>query len=276
MNATIKVINAKSLQSLLKKTGKTLAAESQRILEMQARALCIDYGYQTSPPDAFGEAAVEGYKKNIEKQVRYIYPTRSDTGKVFELIKQRDPVLANAYYYAVKTGQVNKAAALVRKAGVPQGGATPEGVKAARTGKGRSIPARTHPPVSLLRDSESRVIVRGQTNRIGTAKAGWHQAAKSISGGRVRRGTTTAAGTKTSLELFPKYVRAVSRRYNDLGGSIVGTGRIVIYSNVRHASEALPKDRMASAESDAQARILKAVQIMLSKITEKFNKTKAA
>jgi hypothetical protein len=58
----------------------------------------------------------------------------------------------------------------------------------------------------------------------------------------------------------------------DLGGATVGDGRIVIYSNVRHASEALPKARAASAESDASARILKAVRIMVSKLAEKFNR----
>jgi hypothetical protein len=275
MKSSIKVVDAGKLQRLLKSQGKAFATEGQRLLKMQARALCIEYGRQTDPPDAFGDGIVEKFKNRIEKETRYIFPTRSDYSKVFELIKQRDPALANAYYFAAKSGRIGEADDLRRKAGLPQGGGNIAALRAARTGKRGSIPARAHPPVSLLRDSESRKLARGPQNNVGVAKAGWYQAATGL-GSRVRRTATTDAGTQTSLTLFPKYVRAVSRRVGGLGGATVGEGRIVIYSNVRYATEALNDRRKATAESDANTRILKAVRIMLSKISEKFNRNQAA
>jgi len=274
MKTRLKVIDAQSLQRLLKQQGKAMAAESEKILKMMARALASDYGRQTDPPDAFGPDVVEKYKARIARENRYVFPTREDAGKVFELIKQRDPVLANAYYHAVKSQKVSQAAALMRKAGLPQGSPTVAALKAARTLARARVSSRSA-PVTLLRASESRRFTREQQNKVGTAKAGWHQAAKAI-GGRVRSNFVDADGKRSTAERFPKYVRNVSRRYGDLGGAIVGEGRIVIYSNVRHASEALNERRKASAESDAQERVLKAVRIMISKMVEKFNRYTAA
>lgn len=275
MRQTIKVINAQSLQKQLERQGKAFAAESAKILKAVARGLAVDYGRVTDPPDYGGAEAVEGFKRRIGREIRFIFPTRAETGKVYELIKAKDPALAKAYYHAVKSKKQSMADRIQRQAGVTQGGGDPGLLKSKRTGKRASIPARKHEPVALLRASESRALARPFQNRAGMAKAGWHQAALAI-GGRVRSNFTDADGRRSTPERFPAYVRSVSRRTGGLGGATVTEGRIVIYSEVRHASEAMPEARMRGAERETSERMLKYVKTMLSKLTEKFNRYKAA
>jgi hypothetical protein len=271
----VKVTGAKQFGRQLRANAEFLRAESAKLLKMHARLLASEYGAKTAPQDAFGAAAVEGYKANILKESRYIFPTREDTGKVYELIKQRDPALAAAYYHAAKSGKTSAAAAILRKSGIPQGNASPSAIKAARTGKKRSIPARAHPPVSLLRTSESRRLARLQQDTVGTAKAGWHQAAKAL-GGRNRSNYAEEGVKRSTAERFPAYVRLVSRRTPDLGGARVSDDSVAIWTNVTHAREALDSSFQASAESDAEEKLHKALLRMIAAVEAKFNKRAVA
>jgi hypothetical protein len=274
MRPSIRVVNPGAFQRMLKSTSAAFVKESAMVLKMEARMLCVQYGRVTSPPDYGGEATVEGFKKRIEREVGYVFPTRDNIGKVFELIKQRDPALAKAYYHAAKSKKQSMADRIMRKAGLPQGNPTKEAHHAARTGSKGRVPSRTA-PVSLLRGSEARRFTREKTNHVGLAKAGWHQAALGL-GGRIRSNYVDADGRRSTPEKFPAYVRAVSRRVPGLGGATVSDSRIVIYSNVTYASDAMPEKRMRGAQREAEERIGKAMAKMAEALAAKFNSKAAA
>ncbi|MFT3991053.1 MAG: hypothetical protein QM680_06540 [Luteolibacter sp.] len=92
------------------------------------------------------------------------------------------------------------------------------------------------------------------------------QAAQGI-GGRVRRGNKSA---------FPAYVRKASRLFPNIGGAMVGKKRIIIWSNLDYAGDALNPRLKARAESRAEYGLAASISIACQKLADKTSQTKIA
>jgi hypothetical protein len=76
----------------------------------------------------------------------------------------------------------------------------------------------------------------------GLAKAAWYAAAKAI-GGRVRRNIVEPSGKRRTEEIFPQRLRALARRFPQIGGARVTFQRVEVISYIEYAADALP-DRL--------------------------------
>lgn len=264
MKISARVTGAKQFGKALARHAKTMEKEALAILRQEARALAVAYGSATTPPDAAGPDAAEKFKDRIEKEVSRVYVTRDSPRAVYALMKKHAPDLAKAYWNAHKSQKPRQMTAILRKAGLPQGGASADGLKKYRTGKGARVVTGQGGGESLVRTSEQRRLIREQQATVGTAKAGWHQAARGI-GGRVRRNFVSATGKRTTAEVFPAYVRKVSRKLANLGGAFVGTGSVTIWTNVHHATKALADSKRRGAEINARNNLQKAMTIAVER-----------
>ncbi len=220
-----------------------LSRTTESIVNQEARALCVSYGSSTLPgPGLQDGGKVEAFRKTVEGDIKRVFPSREDPSRVFQLLQAHAPQYAAAYWHAHKSRKPRAVAAILRKANLPQG-INPAAHKAARTGKHGRV-KKGQKPVSLANAAQLRVFVRKQRALVGTAKAGWYCAAKGI-GGRV-------------------YVRKIARKFPDLGGvRFRGTGQrytVEIFTNVRHAREALPLRLYNGATATAQTNLTRALE----------------
>lgn len=268
MRHSAKVTGAKELARLFRSHPARVQRETESILRQAGRGLAIEYGLATNPPNAGGEAAVGAFKERIADEIRTVYPTRDDHAKVYRMMQKHAPHLAKAYWNAFKSQKPTKMAAILRQASLPQGGANTGQLKSWRTGRRGRVDKRKG-AAALVRAHEQRKIIKNHQDLVGVGKAGWHQSAKAI-GGRVRRNLQDASGKRTTVEAFPGYVRKVSRKFSGLGGAMVHADRITIFSNVRHAVEALDPRKKLQAEAEAEANFQKAMAFALSAVNEKY------
>ncbi len=165
-------------------------------------------------------------------------------------------------------------AEILRQANLPQG-FDPALHKAARTGRNGRV-KKNQRPVVLANEAQVRAYARKQRALVGTAKAGWGCAAKAL-GGRNRRNLRDATGgNRATAERLPAYVRALMRKFPDLGGPRAldpdSTVTIEIFTNVKHAAEAIPPRLYASVTSSAQASLAVALNQSLRALNQQqFN-----
>lgn len=252
-------VNASSFLKKMKEYPEQIAREQESILKQEARALCIRYAQCTAPAYglSFDEARAKAMEKRVQSDVRRVYVTRQQGGRVYELIKRRSPLLAKAYWNAWKSKNERVQTRIMRAAGISPEALDPAIHKAARTGGQASVP-KNFQPTTLVSETQARAYAKKQAALVGFAQAGWYAAARGL-GGRIRRNFVSASGKRSTSEAFPSYIRKLANKHAGIGGARVFTSgaicRVEIYSSVRHARQALPSHLQALAESDAQASL---------------------
>ena len=249
---------------------------TESVLLQEARATCVEYGAWTAPGPGFKDASAEKFRTTVEGEVGRVFATVNAPGKIFEMIKLRDPELAKAYWHAYKAKKPRNMAAILRKANLPKG-LDPAAHKSVRTGKnGRVI---ISVPVTVANAAQLRVFVRKQRALVGFAKAGWYCAAKGL-GGRVRRNLRDAdTGKRSTEEIFPRYVRAIAQKYPNAGGArllVEGSViRVEIFTNVRHARNALMQKDLDNINQEAGERLTVALQHAIRHLNQRVFKSVA-
>lgn len=274
MNYSTKVIGADTLIKQLRAYPELLRRETESILKQEGRALCVEYASATLPGPGFDETKDEQFRKRVEGDVRRVFASRADPNSVANMLKVINPKLFQAYWFGgVKKNDQKTMARILRTAGLPEG-LDPAAHKAARTGKKGRV-GKLQRPVSLANAATLNAYVKKQRALVGFAKAGWAAAAKSI-GGRVRATIRNADGTRTSVERFSKTVRNLASKWPDSGGSrytVTGTlHTLEIFSNVKHAQDAMPMPLKLSAETRAQERFIAALGHSLRALNKKLFK----
>jgi hypothetical protein len=268
MRTRARVSGGRAFAASLRRHVQELEKDVQAVLRQEARALAISYGLATVP---FGQSTGPKYRKKIEADVGKVFATRDDAPGVYRMLKRHAPQLASAYWAAHKSGKKSRADAIVRKAGLPQGGASRGGMKQYRTRADGAV-GRINEPTSLVRSNERNKVIRESQATVGTAKAGWHQAGKAL-GARTRRNLVSATGKRTTVEAFPAYVRKVSRKFSGLGGAFVGRNRVRIWTNVRHARKAMRPRLQKAAEHFARDNVSKAMEYAAAARNERWNRS---
>lgn len=253
-----------------------VAREQESILKQEARALCTRYAQCTAPAYglAFDPARAEGMKKRVEGDVRRVFLTKQQGGRVYEQVKRRSPQLAKAYWNAWKTRDTRALTRILRDCGISIAALDPSTHKAARTGPNGSVP-KNHQATDMVSEPQARAYARKQAALVGFAQAGWYAAARGL-GGRIRRNLVSDTGKRGTVETFPAYIRKLANRYSGIGGARVLTGgataRVVIWTAVRHARNALPDNLRALAEDEAAANVSQALAASLAALNrKKFN-----
>ena len=268
MIVTTRVSGAGSYARSLRRHLAKLEKEVQSVLKQEARALTISYCAFTAPQ---GRNDGGKLRTRIEKDVDKVLATRDDPPGVYRMMKKHAPTLAAAYWHAHKSGKRHQMAQILRKANLPQGGASRATMKLHRNSYSGYV-GKMEEPVSLVRKNERNKVVRESQATVGTAKAGWHQAGKAL-GGRTRRNLVSDTGKRSTVEAFPAYVRKVSRKFTGLGGAYVGRDRVRIWSNVRHAAQAMQTHSQYAAEDKARANFEKTMQFVVYQRNSKFGAT---
>lgn len=251
------VVGAEALIRNLKQHPERIRRAVDSVLKQEARAMCVAYAYQTEPMGADNFMAEVQFGERIEKEVRKVFASRQNPGRVYQLLRKLRPDLAPAYWHAYKARKTRVMGQILNQAGLPTG-INPAALKAARTGpKGRV--AKGTEPVSLATEPQVRAFARGQKRLIGTAKAGWYAAARSL-GGRVR--APIAQNAKRN-----------ERRFAGLGGSRFETGRCEIFTNVAHAKNALPPRKYLAATARGRRSFAAALQKAIREVNASFGKS---
>jgi hypothetical protein len=274
MKAGFEVFGAEALIRRLKEHPEKIGRAVDSVLVQEARGLCVSYG-ALSEPGGMSEGSGDQLRARVEGDVRTVFASRQDAGRVFALLNSRDPGLAKAYWHAYKSKDTRRMGQILTKAGLPQG-IDPAALKRARTGAGKRVRRKGFVPVSLATEAQVRAFARKQKLLVGFAKAGWYAAARAL-GGRVRRNDTDAVtGKRTTAEIFPPYVRKLQRRFPGAGGARIQPGRVDIFTNVRHAEVALTEARYQQATAAAEASLAKSLGAAVAAVNKRFHTSKAA
>lgn len=250
VNAAIKVTGAAAFARRLEKFSKDLGRSIESILKQEARACAVSLCFNTLP-FGFGDPGAK-QKVKIAGDIRKVYATTQQIYAVTELIKPRSQRLAMAFWHAAKKGDDARARKYLRQAGFSVETLDAALHRAVRTGPQGSV-AKSTTPQQVVKDNSLARYTRDKIGTIGTAKAGWANAARGI-GGRVRTNNVDAAtGARSTSETIPAYIRKLERKYPGLGGARVMPRRIEIFTNVTYADEALPQGSFDAAITNARA-----------------------
>jgi hypothetical protein len=237
-----------------------LGRESESLVKQHARALAVELGAKTGPTLGMGSAGADKMRVRINAEVRRTFASRQDPAAVYRLLGVHAPHLAEPYWHAYKSKKTRRMGQILTAAGLPTG-ASASALKTMRTGPTGNVPRDIH-PLSLARESEVGALSRRQQLLVGVAKAGWHQAAKAL-GGRVRRNLVADDGSRKTEEIFPEYVRKVSRKFSgQLGGARFTGGHrasATVFSNVKHAEDAIQSHLIDQAKQDGRQKFHKAL-----------------
>jgi hypothetical protein len=268
---SIKIVGASQVSRNFKRYAEAVQRESVSILRQEARALAVELGKATMPGPGFDEAKAQKFRGTVENNVRKVYASKQDPSAIFSLLKKQAPHLAGAYWRAHKSNKPRAAADIVRRAGLSPG-IDPSALKKARSGKRGRVPGPKD-PVSIATEAQVRAFARKQSQLVGLAKAGWYAAAKAL-GGRVRRNIVNPGGRRATAEIFPASVRKLASRFPGLGGARISGGdqapKVEIFTNVRHAADALSGGQYASAVSRAQERVKRDLAFSMSALRKKI------
>ena len=262
----VRITGASSASNRLKNYALALKRETVSVLKQEARGLAIALGSATQP-NGLSEGGSEKFENRVEADVRKVFASRKSPGAIYLLLQQQAPHLAGAYWSATKKGRTRAVADILRRANLPQG-IDANALKTARRGKqGRVL--KNQVPVSLATEAQVRVAARKQRQLVGLAKAGWYCAAKGL-GGRIRRNTVSASGTRSTSEVFPPYVKRLARKFPNLGGARISGGevapRIEIFTSVKHATAALPAGAHAAAVDNARRNVKRDLELAMKSL----------
>lgn len=266
-------VNASSFLKRMKEFPELLAREQESILKQEARALCTRYAQSTAPAYglSFDVPRAEAFARRVQGDVRRVFLTRQQGGRVYELIKRRSPQLATAYWRAWKSKDERAQTRIMRDAGLTLAALDPSTHKAARTGPGANVP-KNYQAKDMVSEPQARAYAKKQAALVGFAQAGWYAAARGL-GGRVRRNLVSATGKRSTAETFPPYIRKLANKTPGIGGARVlisgPAARVEIFTSVRHARAALPDHLRDLAEEEAQHLVTTALAESLRALTRK-------
>lgn len=260
-------LKVKGLDELLGKLGRfpeQVEKVTERVLKQAGRAVAVEAG-QITGKGGLGEGQGAKQEKKIAAEIRSVYPSKDQGGRIYKLIKEKDEVLAKQFYAAYKSKDEKLAQALLRKARVPRN--LDEGAhrKLRRSG-GVKFSAV---PFAVVAPGRQRGYIARQQKLVGLVKGGWFVAGKSL-GGRQR--TRTAEGK--DVQAFPGYVRRHGRR-SGIGGSRYTGGRkasLRIWNSVRHIGEVMPPSLQRQAVGGMGRRLAKAFAAELKYLNGKKSK----
>ncbi len=221
--------------SLTKRAPEAINRSTDSIVRQEARAMCIRLGSAAQPVGMQEGGRVEANRAKVASDIREVYLETSNTAAVAYEIKRRSPALAQAYRRAIREGNQAQARRYMKDAGIVVGAFDPRKHRAARTGPyGRveSPGAR-----DVVQKNQLRAYIRKKQALVGFAKAGWYAAAKAI-GGRIRRNIVAEDGKRTTIEIFPSYLKKIARSHPGIGSARVGYQRVEIINHVTHAQDA--------------------------------------
>lgn len=230
----ITVTGADKVQQRLRNIEQQLGRTMESLLVQEARAIAVSASFHTNPTGANGENRM---RMKVRGDIRRVYLDRDSIYSITELIKRHSMPLAMGFYRVSKAGNLPKANKYLREAGFKIEVIDPSLHRRARTGPYGSV-AKTHKAEVIARKPSLNKYIRDKQASVGTAKAGWYAAAKSL-GGRVRRNLKDDAGNRSTIETIPGWVRKVANRTPGLGGSRVTPTRVEVFTNVKHAADAL-------------------------------------
>ncbi len=258
-------IKTKGLDELLVKLRKFpdfVEEAGDRVLKQGARELAGECARLTRPAGLGDKPGKDG-ERMIASEVRRLFPAKGDGGRIYELIKAKDVVLANQYYAAFKRNNTNLMSRIIRKAGVARG--IDEGVHRALRKKG-GVRSSTL-PIAVVTPGAQRGYIRRQQKMVGLAKGGWFVASKSL-GGRSRVQTNSGK----LVQKYPKYVRRHGRKGELGGSSFQGSGRkrsVRIWNNVRFSGAVFNSSDRSKALAQAKQRLKKAFEFELQYLIRK-------
>lgn len=260
----------------MKEYPELIAREQESILKQEARALCIRYAQCTKPGYglSFDPARAEGMARRISSEVNRVFLTRQQGGRIYDLMMRRSPQLAKAYWNAWKKQDTRTQTRLLRDAGLTLTSLNTASHKASRTGPGSRVP-KNFQPTDMVSEPQLRAFARQQAALVGFAQAGWYAAARGL-GGRIRVNHVAADGKRSTEEAFPPYIRKLANKFPGIGGArVLTTGAsssVEIWTNVRHASTALPGDLETNIVAEAQQNVAKALLESVKAMNkQKFN-----
>jgi hypothetical protein len=254
MNVDLKVTGLDQILRKLESFPGEVEKVKERVLKQAGRAIASEAARQTGK-GGLGEGQGLKQDRKIAGEVRILFPTKLDGGRIYDMIKAKDEVLANQYYAAFKSGNEKRATAIMRKAGVSR--SLDESThKRMRKSGGVEWDAK---PLAVIAPGTQRAYIKKRQKLNGVVKGGWYVAGKSL-GGRQR----TQANDKT-VQTFPSYVRRHGKNAA-LGGSSFRGGkaaRLRIWNSVRHIGEVMTPSAQAAAVAGAERRLAKAFEAEL-------------
>jgi hypothetical protein len=260
MRTGLRVYGTGAFAAKLTRFASELGRDLESVVKQEARALAGEYGAATGPGMGMAQTTGDKLKRKIDSDVRRAFASRQNPQAVYRLLSTKSPQLAAAYWHAYKAKKTRRMGQILTQAGLAEG-VSSQALRGVRTNGKGGVPKNIE-PLSLGREPQVAALSRRQQLLVGTAKAGWHQAAKGL-GGRVRRNLTDSDGKRRTEEIFPEYVRKVSNRFSGLGGAFFVGGEkpsATIFSSVRHAVDALiSPGAIEQANERAQARFHKAL-----------------
>lgn len=258
MNLSVKVTGVQSVAARFRNIEQQLGRSMESILNQEARALCVSASFYTNPTGATGERRL---KRKVMGDIRKVYLDRDAIFTITAMMKPRSMKLAMGFMRSSKAGNLAQANRYLKQAGMKIEALSPAslkiGHKAARTGPYGGVPEELAER-TIVRKPTLYKYIREKQATVGTAKAGWYAAAKSL-GGRVRRNLKDAAGNRSTIETIPAWVRKVANRTAGLGGSRQAPGRVEVFTNVAHAADALSVEDLDIVIENAQASFMKAI-----------------
>ena len=231
----IKVLGAAAFAEKLGNYPKLVDRTIESVLKQEARALCIKLGGAAMPVGLQESARVQAHRAKVATQIGQVYVSQDRQRSILKEIRRRSTVLGLAYYRAMMEGNQAQMKRYMNEAGLVIGSLNPSIHRNARTGPYGRVDM-TGPREIVPKQQLDAFIKKKQAN-VGVAKAGWYAAAKAL-GGRIRRNLVADDGKRSTVEIFPAYVKKLARKFPGLGGAKISPGRVEIFTNVRHAEEA--------------------------------------
>jgi len=257
----MKVIGASAFEKKLRDFPGLLGRDVESVLKQGARATCVFLGNATDPT-GMQDGHAEANRNKVERQVRQVFLAKEPPWQLLAALKRRSPRLFHGYIRARQEGDEKQMRRYLQEAGIQIGVLNPSTHRAARTTASGGVP-KDYQGSDMVTSPQLAAYAKRKRAQVGLAKAGWYAAAKSL-GGRVRS-NDTVNGKRVTAEIFPPYLRKLARKYPGTGGSRIQPGRVEVFSNVRHAREAIRDgnldDALFNARQSFHAALYRQLQI---------------
>lgn len=231
----MKVIGADAFAKKLANYPALVDRTLESVLKQEARALCIKLGGAAMPVGLQETARVQAHRVKVANQIGQVYVSQDQRRAILKEIRRRSKTLGLAYYRAMMQGNEAQMKRYMAEAGLVIGGLNPAVHRNARTGPYGKV--MMSGPREIVPKQQLDAFTRKKQANVGVAKAGWYAAAKAL-GGRIRRNLVAEDGRRSTIEIFPAYIKKIARRFPGLGGARVAPGRVEVFTNVRHAEDA--------------------------------------
>lgn len=272
VNLSVKVTGADAVAKRFRNIEQQLGRTMESLLVQEARAVAVAGSFYTNPTGATGQMKL---RQKVSGDIRRVYLDRDSIYAITELIKPRSKKLAHGFYRASKAGNLAQANRYLKQAGLKIEALDPSLHKAARKNTAYGRVAKNYRPTTIVRKPTLAKYIREKQATVGTAKAGWYAAAKAL-GGRVRTNLVGEDGKRSTVETIPAWVRKVANRTPGLGGARISPGRVEIFTNVKHARDALSVEDLYLIEEKGIESFVEAITRALIAVLRKPGYRRAA